>query len=184
MIVFLSAGVKLVFDSWREDAVKGGVQGWLNALSMATVDDYSPSTRHWCQSTGNLWRELEASGQGQNEIIRATAPRQVKILDEDEVARIASKIRSKRDNWIHMNERAGGLPVFMYGTYWMYLAFDKPWPSKRNMELLRHKYKDIGNMTHGKGRMTSNMEYGSSVKLYNQELREEVRCCERTLSSL
>ncbi|GMH67337.1 hypothetical protein TL16_g04653 [Triparma laevis f. inornata] len=161
----------------------GGVHGWSKALSMSTVDDDSPSTSQWCSSTSSLWRELEESGQGQNDVIRATAPIQVKVIEEDEAKLLAHKIRSKRDNWIHMNERAGPLPVFIYGTYWMYLSFNKPWPDRRNMREDRGKYCDINNMTEGgiksgvggEPKRTSNMGYGSSVKLYNEELRREFK---------
>ncbi|GMI20321.1 hypothetical protein TeGR_g5129, partial [Tetraparma gracilis] len=104
----------------------------------------------------------------------STAPELLEVLSESEAARFASLVKKNRDRWIQMDERAGPLPAFTYGTYWMYLTFSKSWPDRLSMQQNRHRRRSITEVVPaGTALTTSAVVYEEAVKHYNSALRED-----------
>ena len=76
-----------------------------------------------------------------------------------------------------MNERAGPLPAFTYGAYWMYLSFAKQMPSAASVRewarvVPKVTLQDLFEKMEG-GAVTSGLRYEEAVGAYNEHFREE-----------
>ena len=74
-----------------------------------------------------------------------------------------------------MNERAGPLPVFLLGTYWMYLSFSSPFPDRISMEKGRDTWGSLKEMIEGVGEggsKTSRVRYEEAVCRLSSEVSE------------
>ena len=127
-----------------------GVHGWARALSMSNLDDNSPAIQQWCE-----------------EGFSDTPIKIVSTLSSGEATAAAEFVHESNDNWIHMDERAGGLPVFMFGTYWQYLSFGVPPPTRETMLTSQ----GINKKTMAGPLTTSRIGYEESVSIYNRKLR-------------
>jgi len=69
-----------------------------------------------------------------------------------------------------MSQRAGPLPAFHYGTYWMHLnhGSPNPWPTFHSMRRWKKRKKNIDHLTDGKAFTTANMRYEAAVVHYNK----------------
>ncbi len=162
--LLLMLGLAVFADSLKED---NSVKGWLSALDMASVDDESTSLISWIDHMGKVGRDATLEELGV--IVNSTNPELIQVISEAEAKSVATKVKSLSDLWLHHSERAGPLPAFTFGAYWMYLCHSKRFPTTRSLLRMRDERSSVRELTEdGKPYNTKNIHYEHAVPKFNK----------------
>ena len=132
--------VLLVF-SHPQASSSASISSWIGALNDATIHDGSTSITQWCSVMNSRQQRKSSHSYLERPLLIPN------VLTPQEIKFVVDTIKDSKHLHIHMNERAGPLPTFIFGTYWMYLSFNSEFPSPSSMQSLSNTFPSIEHIT-------------------------------------